>query len=321
MVLAHSPLEEVGLALQRDHLHPVEGVLGAPHLSHSQRHQQPVSHALDVLRHQLRVYPDQVARQALGNELLLDLHRLPHDLLNQLGPQPVLHDRVEVAGEVGVQSLVAGDELVRKGQPGHQGALLEPENGAEGAREEDAFDCGEGDEALVEGAVPVHPLHGPLRLLPDHVDVRDGREEVVLLVEVLNVGVDEEGVGLGVDVLHGDLKTVEAARLGDLHFRAELLSKVLEHDAVRGCEEGEHVFDEVFFVGRELLPVFEVLVEVYFVGSPEGGEVLFVHFVDGVILDREEDKALWVLSKNGFLNFRCSEGGSHSFLTIISLLI
>lgn len=173
----------------------------------------------------------------------------------------------------------------------------------------------------MEGAVPVHPLHGPLRLLPDHVDVRDGREEVVLLVEVLDVGVNEEGVGLGVDVLHRNLKAVEAARLGDLHFRAKLLSKVFEDNTVRGREEGEDVLDKVFFVGGEFLPVFEVLVEVYFVGSPEGGEVLFVHFVDGVVLDGEEYKALWVFSEDGFLNFRCREGGSHSFLMIISLLI
>lgn len=46
---------------------------------------------------------------------------------------------VEEAREVAVQALVAGDELVREGEPGHEAALLEPEDGAEGAGEEDAL--------------------------------------------------------------------------------------------------------------------------------------------------------------------------------------
>ena len=53
LVLPHSPLKEVGLALQRNHLHPIKGVLAVPDLSRSQSHQKSVRHALYVLGHQL----------------------------------------------------------------------------------------------------------------------------------------------------------------------------------------------------------------------------------------------------------------------------
>lgn len=43
----------------------------------------------------------------------------------------VLEHRVEEAGKVGVETLVAGDELVGEAQAGHQAPLLEPEDGAE----------------------------------------------------------------------------------------------------------------------------------------------------------------------------------------------
>ena len=90
----------------------------------------------------------------------------------------------------------------------------------------------------MEGLPFIHPLHGPFCLFLDHVNVFDGLEQVLLFVFVLDVGVDEEGVGFGVDVLHGDLETVKAAGFGDLNFGAELLGEVFEDDAVAGGEEG-----------------------------------------------------------------------------------
>ena len=40
--------------------------------------------------------------------------------------------------------------------------------------------------------------------------------------------------------------------LGDLHVTAEALGEVLDDDAVRGGEEGEHVRDEVALAVGEL---------------------------------------------------------------------
>ncbi len=46
--------------------------------------------------------------------------------------------------------LVAGDKLVGEGQPGHQAALLEPEDGGKRAGEENALNARERNEALGE---------------------------------------------------------------------------------------------------------------------------------------------------------------------------
>ena len=57
----------------------------------------------------------------------------------------------EQTREICVHAFVAGDELVGKCETGHETAFLEPEDGGEGAAEEDTFDGGEGDETLSEG--------------------------------------------------------------------------------------------------------------------------------------------------------------------------
>ena len=56
-----------------------------------------------------------------------------------------------------MQALVARDELVREGEPRHEAALLEPEERAEGAREEDALDRGEGHQPLAEARLVPDP--------------------------------------------------------------------------------------------------------------------------------------------------------------------
>ncbi len=79
----------------------------------------------------------------------------------------------EEAGEVGVEALVARDELVGEGEAGHEAALLEPEDAGEGAGEEDAFDGGEGDEALGEGGgFVLDPFDGPVGFFADAGDYR-----------------------------------------------------------------------------------------------------------------------------------------------------
>ena len=69
----------------------------------------------------------------------------------------------------------------------------------------------------------------------------NGIEEVCALLGLLDVGINEERVGLGVDVLHHNLETVEATSLGDLNFSTEALNQVLVNDTVGGGEEGKDV--------------------------------------------------------------------------------
>ena len=70
-----------------------------------------------------------------------------------------------------MEAFVTGDEFIGEGQAGHETAFLEPEDGGEGAAEEDAFDGGEGDEALGEGGgLVLDPFDGPVGFLADAGD-------------------------------------------------------------------------------------------------------------------------------------------------------
>ncbi len=62
--------------------------------------------------------------------------------------------------------------------------------------------------------------------------VVNGIEEVCTLFLLFNICVDEERVCLGMNVLHHNLETIEAACLGDLDFTAEALDEVLVDNAV-----------------------------------------------------------------------------------------
>ena len=119
-------------------------------------------------------------RKSLRQKLALDLDGVGDYLEDPLPAGPVDQVLEHEAGKVGVQALVAGDELVGKGEAGHEAALLEPEDGREAPAEKDALHGGEGDHALrVGGAVRVDPPEGPLGLPPDGRNCLDRVEQVV----------------------------------------------------------------------------------------------------------------------------------------------
>ena len=129
-------LEEVGLALHRDHVHKVERVLLVVDLGVAERDEEAVGDKLDVLAHELGVHADEADRERVGEELLLDLDRLADDALDRVRVRAALEVREEEAGKVGVEALVARDELVLQGR---RASVEELREGArEREREEDA---------------------------------------------------------------------------------------------------------------------------------------------------------------------------------------
>lgn len=64
-VVRYSLLEEVGLALKRDHIHEVEGVGNVVDLGATEGDQETISDELDVLVHQNRVHANEGARQSI----------------------------------------------------------------------------------------------------------------------------------------------------------------------------------------------------------------------------------------------------------------
>lgn len=98
----------------------------------------------------------------------------------------------------------------------------------------------------------------------------DGIEEVGSLFLFLDIGIDEKGISLGMDVLHHDLEAVEASCFWDLDFAAESLDQVFVDNAVGGGEEGEHVGDEIFLViVQPIIPVMQVFGKVNLFGGPK----------------------------------------------------
>ena len=79
--------------------------------------------------------------------------------------QGVLQEAVELAGKVGVQALVARDELVGEGEAGHEQALLQPKDGAEAAAEVDALHACKRHQPLRKADTAADPPLRPLRLL------------------------------------------------------------------------------------------------------------------------------------------------------------
>ncbi len=60
---------------------------------------------------------------------------------------------------------VVQDELVAEAQARHEDTLFHPEDGTEGAREEDTFNGSKSDQTLSKGAsLAGQPTHGPFAL-------------------------------------------------------------------------------------------------------------------------------------------------------------
>ena len=96
------------------------------------------------------------------------------------------------------------------------------------------------------------------------------------------------------------LKSVEAARLGDLNLRGKALAEVLVDDPVRSRKEGENVLQEIPLVVVELLvPLLHVLAQINLLRGPEAGLGLLVHFPHGGVLEGKQDEPFLVLLKDG----------------------
>jgi len=164
--------------------------------------EQTVRDELDVLAHELAVHANERARERLREELLLDCDGLGDDHEDSVRVRAPAEVREEQAGEVRVHALVARDELVGESETRHEAALLEPKDAGERAGEEDALDGCERDETLAEGRLlVVDPAQRPVGLALDARDSLDGVEEIITLGGIFDVGVDEQRVGLGVNVL------------------------------------------------------------------------------------------------------------------------
>lgn len=270
-IIRNPLLEKVGLSLQRDHVHEVKGVRLVVVLLVTQCDEETISDELDILAHQISVHANQLAWEGICEELLFDANGFSDDTFNSFGMGAALQVAEEETGEVGVHTLIAGDEFVGESETRHKPTLLEPENGCKRTREEDTLDGGECNQSLAEACMLVgNPCKGPIRLALNARNCLDGVEKVVSLNGVFDIGVDEEGISFRVNILHHDLETIEAAGLSSLYFVRESLNQIFVDNAIGGGEEREDVRNKVtLVVVKAVIPVMHVLGEVHLLGSPK----------------------------------------------------
>jgi len=84
-IIGYTLLEKVGLALERDHIHKVEGIRHGVHLVVAESHEEPVSDELDVLAHELGIHSDESNGEGVSEELLFDGNSLDDNLLDEFG--------------------------------------------------------------------------------------------------------------------------------------------------------------------------------------------------------------------------------------------
>jgi hypothetical protein len=168
LVVTNSFLEEVGLASEGDILHEIEWVGDLVVLLVSESNQEAISDEFDILLHKICIHAQESTRKSLGQEFLLDGDSFSDNTLNSLLAWSVLQMGEEQTSEVGVETLVTRDQLVREGEPSHQPTLLQPEDGCEGTTEEDTLNSGKCHEALSEGGrLVLNPPDSPIGLLLD----------------------------------------------------------------------------------------------------------------------------------------------------------
>merc|ERR1719509_200307 len=278
LILPDPFFKEVSFALQLNGFHEVEWIDNVVSLGTVQLHQEPVRHKHDVLDHQLIVHSNQGHGKSFSQELTLNVHSILDNLQHSLLSWFVDQMFEEKTSKVSVKSFISGDQLIGERESGHQTSLLQPENGSKTSTEEDPLHRRKGNQPLSIGGIPcIYPPQSPLRLLLDGWNDLDGVEHLLLLLPVLDVGVNEEGVHLAVDVLDGDLESVEAAGLGDLNLTHEMFNQVFIYNSVRCSKESEHMFDEVPFIVSQFVPISEVPGQVNFFSSPETGLGFLVH--------------------------------------------
>ncbi len=238
--------------------------------------------------------------------MLLNLHGLANDLVRLLLRELVEDFTVEEAGEIGMKTLIACNELIGESEAGHDPTLLEPEDGAEGSAEEDTLDSCKGEETRGEiGLGGVNPLERPLGLLLHCGDGFDCMKDVRLLFRVIDIRVDEEAVRFAVDCFQQILAGVEEPRFGPLDFAGETGGEILHDNAVAAREESENVLNEVALIVIQLLPVLHIAAKVNLLWSPEDSHVLLVFRPEVMMLKREDDEAVVIVCEEGLRSHEC----------------
>lgn len=129
--------------------------------------------------------------------MFFNLDCLANNVVRLLLGELVLQLLIQKARELGMETLIAGNEQIALAESWHEAALLEPKDGAEGATEEDSLHNRKRQETCGETRLlALNPLKRPLGLLLNRWNRLDSLEERLLFCPVLHIRVNEKAIGL-----------------------------------------------------------------------------------------------------------------------------
>ena len=130
------------------------------------------------------------------------------------------------------------NQFVAEAKARHKTAFFEPEDGTEGAREEDTLDGGECNHAFGKsGRVESHHLRAHFCFPLYKWYGFNCLQKVHLLSWILDVRVDQKQVHFIVDVFDSDLETIETSSFRQRDFCGKVAAEVLIEDAIRCYEK------------------------------------------------------------------------------------
>src|SRR5678816_3228931 len=104
-----------------------------------------------------------------------------------------------------MQTFIAADQFITKREARHQSSLFHPEYGAETTAKENSFDGSKCYQALCKTAV-LNPAQCPFCFFLHRRYCFNRMKKTVFFLRVLDIGIYEQGIGLGMDVFHHDLE-------------------------------------------------------------------------------------------------------------------
>src|SRR6056300_463686 len=123
-IVTHPLLEKVRLTIEADILHEVEGVLGSPDGRLTNLLEETIRHIFDVFGHLLGVHTDEVTWECIQNEILLNLHSLFHDRMNDLSRWFVSQEFKQLDGKFLVKTLITRNEFIGEAKTRHETPFL-----------------------------------------------------------------------------------------------------------------------------------------------------------------------------------------------------
>src|SRR6056300_353454 len=202
----------------------------------------------------------------------------------------ISHELEKFHSKLLVETFIPRDEFIREAETRHETSLLQPVDRTERTTEEDTLNTRKCKEALSKRARLVKPFHSPLRLLLNARHCLNGFKELLLLSTILNVFVNQLGIGLTVYHLVMALIGIERTRFAYLHLICKIVIDILKNNSIGSSKECQDILYKLLFIIIECFPVVHILRKIHFLCSPVGHLSLLVEFPKFWILqgkDRE----------------------------------